>query len=118
MDNGRYDSIAYDENWQSVPVTRAEPFNGDEEYFSDYAENDDISYETDEYQNDPPAFRKKENSVPQPVIKLQLVLSIIAISGLFLMKTFGGTAYDTAKNWYFENLGKSLVIDFKEMNFG
>ena len=118
MDNGRYDSIEYDENLQSVPVTRAEPFNGDEEYFSDYAENDDISYETDEYQNNPPAFRKKENSVPQPVIKLQLVLSIIAISGLFLMKTFGGTAYDTAKNWYFENLGKSLVIDFKEMNFG
>ena len=118
MDNERYDNIEYEENWQNVPVTRAEPFNGDEEYFSDYDENDDISYETDEYQNNPPAFRKKENSVPQPVIKLQLILSVIVILGLFLMKSLGGDFYDSAKKWYFENLNKSLVIDFQEINLG
>ena len=108
MDNERYDNIEYEENWQNVPVTRAEPFNNEEdEYFSDYAYTKNISF-----------FKRKEGALPQPVIKLQLILSVIVILGLFLMKSLGGDFYDSAKKWYFENLNKSLVIDFQEINLG
>lgn len=119
MDNERYDNIEYEENWQSVPVTRAEPFSyAEEEYFSDYDENEDISDEEDVYAKNISFSKRKKGALPQPVIKLQLILGIIVIVGLFLMKSFGGAFYDTAKNWYFENLNKSLVIDFQDLNFG
>lgn len=119
MNNERYDNIEYEENWQSVPVTRAEPFNDEEdEYFSDYDENEDISVGEDVYTKNISFLKRKEGALPQPVIKLQLILSIIVILVLFLLKSFGGDFYDTAKNRYFENLNKSLVIDFQDLNFG
>ena len=119
MDNERYDNIEYEENWQNVPVTRAEPFNNEEdEYFSDYDENEDISGGEDAYTKNISFFKRKEGALPQPVIKLQLILSVIVILGLFLMKSLGGDFYASAKKWYFENLNKSLVIDFQEINLG
>ena len=104
MNNERYDNIEYNDNWQSIPVIRAnavenEPYS--EEYF------DETDFDNSETETLPP---KKIPDNPQPVIKLQFILSIIFIAIAFLLKNFGGEFYPKAKSLYFDNLNQSIVI--------
>lgn len=112
MEQERYDNIEYNEEWQSVHVERAEPIK--EEYRAD---DDDIMFDNDDYEaekNVIPTIQDIKNHLPeiknpQPVIKLQLLISIIALAGAFLLKNLGGDIYTMARQWYFENLDNSLV---------
>lgn len=112
MEQERYDNIEYNEEWQSVAVEHAEPFK--EDYKTD---DDEIMFDNDDYDTEKnviPTIESIKSHLPeiknpQPVIKLQLLLSIIALAGAFLLKNLGGDVYTMAKDWYFENLDNSLV---------
>lgn len=112
MEQERYDNIEYNEEWQSVAVEHAEPFK--EDYKTD---DDEIMFDNDDYDTEKnviPTIESIKSHLPeiknpQPVIKFQLLISIIALAGAFLLKNFGGDIYTMAKNWYFENLDNSLV---------
>lgn len=114
MKNERYDSIEYNDEWQSVPVVRAEPVQ-DIAYDDDPYEEDEFPYDED-YQQENGIYqsfinkKKKTNTAPQPVIKLQFLIAIIAVAGAFLLKNFGGELYTIVSEWYFKNLNNSLVV--------
>ncbi len=102
MNNERYDNIEYNDNWQSIPVIRANAVENEpypEEYF------DEPDFDTSET-----LPTKKISDNPQPVIKLQFILSIIFIAIAFLLKNFGGEFYPKVKSFYFDNLNQSIVI--------
>ena len=105
----RYDTIDYEDNWQSVPVVRAKSFEPYEEFDSEeeYAENDDTE----------PVVKKQLPDIPQPVIKLQFIFSMIVLVVAFLLKNFGGDFYQTVKSFYFDNLNQSVVITFPVQDF-
>ena len=105
----RYDTIDYEDNWQSVPVVRAKAFEPYEEFASEeeYAENDDTE----------PVVKKQLPDIPQPVIKLQFIFSIVVLVAAFLLKNFGGDFYQTVKSFYFDNLNQSVVITFPVGDF-
>lgn len=108
MNNERYDNIEYNDNWQSIPVIRANAVENEpypEEYF------DDTDFDTPETETLP---LKKIPDNPQPVIKLQFILSIIFIAIAFLLKNFGGEFYSKAKSFYFDNLNQSIVITLSD----
>lgn len=111
MEQDRYDNIEYNEEWQSVPVERAEPASVDfdnednEVLFGD----EDYSEKDNKYIKFEGLMKKRKSSTPQPVIKLQFLISIIALILAFGLKNFGGEIYSIAKDWYFKNLNNSLI---------
>ena len=105
----RYDTIDYEDNWQSVPVVRAKAFEPYEAFDSEeeYNETDDTE----------PVVKKQLPDIPQPVIKLQFIFSMIVLVAAFLLKNFGGDFYQTVKSFYFDNLNQSVVITFPVGDF-
>ncbi len=111
----RYDNIEYNDEWQSVPVVRAEPITDeydDANYEEDY---DTYSGQSNEYR-DFVIAKPKKSGTPQPVIKLQFLLSIVALVLAFVLKNYGGSLYKTISDWYFSNLNNSLVITMNTEN--
>lgn len=111
MEQERYDNIEYNEEWQSVPVERAEPVGAD---FDN--ENNEILFDDEDYSEKDNQYIKfegfmknRKSSAPQPVIKLQFLISILALILAFGLKNFGGEIYNMAKDWYFKNLNNSLI---------
>ncbi|MEE0858682.1 MAG: hypothetical protein U0M12_04335 [Acutalibacteraceae bacterium] len=118
MSDERYDNIEYNEEWQSVPVVRAEPaeeYDEEEDIYDDEYPDDENAPEQDEVYKHIPVIIKPnaENSNPQPVIKMQFFLAFLVVAGAFLLKNFGGELYTKASEWYFDNLNNSLVITMK-----
>lgn len=123
MQSERYDSIEYNDEWESIPVVRAEPVGShydyehdiDEEY--DYEEDyDTYSGQSDGYRNFEDIKPKKTDSTPQPVIKLQFLLAFIILVFAFILKNYGGDLYNTVSQWYFDNLNNSLIVTMKSQN--
>lgn len=105
----RYDNIEYNDEWQSVPVVRAEPVAYDYDELDNEEDYDTYSGQDNDYK----AFKKsdkKKTGTPQPVIKLQFMLSIAVLLLAFVLKNYGGSLYTTVSQWYFENLNNSLVV--------
>ena len=118
MKSERYDSIEYGDEWESVPVVRAEPlttqYNYDEDS-DDYEEDyDTYSGQSNSYEIFTDVMPKESN--PQPVIKLQFLFAFLVLAIAFILKSYGGELYTTVSNWYFENLNNSLVVTMKSQN--
>lgn len=118
MSDERYDNIEYNEEWQSVPVVRAEPaeeYDEEEDIYDDeYPDDENAPEQDDVYKHIPVIIKPNaENSNPQPVIKMQFFLAFLVVAGAFLLKNFGGELYTKASEWYFDNLNNSLVITMK-----
>lgn len=117
MKEDRYDNIEYNDSWESVPVVRAEPVQEYEENAEeDFQEDEDSGQEKGTYTE----FFNKRKSVqnPQPVIKLQFLLAIIAIAAAFILKNFGGDIYASVNKWYFDNLNDSLIVTLSDITKG
>lgn len=90
-------TITYDENWQTVsesetPVIIGKPLAQEE--------------------NDPPSVSK-----PMPkqlLLTVQLILCILIALAAFVLKNIGGEWYETAREWYTENLNNTAIFDNRE----
>lgn len=120
MKSERYDSIEYSDEWESVPVVRAEPLTtqyGYDEDSDDYEEDyDTYSGQSNSYKMFTDVKPREKESNPQPVIKLQFLLAFLVLATAFILKSYGGELYTTVSNWYFENLNNSLVVTMKSQN--
>lgn len=116
MSDERYDNIEYNEEWQSVPVVRAEPaeeeYDEDEDEYDEYLDDENPPEQDDVYKQVPTIIKPNPEN-PQPVIKLQFFLAFLVVAVAFLLKNFGGELYTRASEWYFDNLNNSLVITMK-----
>ena len=88
-----HDLISYDEDWQSVSepaeavtVTEAEPEEG-------------------------VVAQKRRFRPKQPVLTVQLLCCLLLAAAAFVLKSVGGEWYDTAREWYFEQLNDTAVFD-------
>lgn len=108
----RYDNIEYSDDWESVPVVRAEPVSTYSEY--DDLQNDEMLEQEIYKRAIKKEKKKKENQNPQPVLKLQIILALLLLATAFLLKSFGGDIYTIAKEWYFTNLNNSIVASVVE----
>lgn len=118
MQSERYDSIEYNDEWESIPVVRAEPLNSQYDYEQD--EEDDYEEDYDTYSGQNNGYKnfedikpKKGESTPQPVIKLQFLLAFLVLVASFVLKNYGGDLYTTVSQWYFDNLNNSLIVTMK-----
>lgn len=120
MQSERYDNIEYNDEWESVPVVRAEPVTTNYDYNSDldeYEEDyDTYSGQSDGYKSFTYKRDEKKESNPQPVIKLQFLLAFLVLATGFILKNYGGELYANVSNWYFENLNNSLVVTMRSQN--
>lgn len=120
MQSERYDNIEYNDEWESVPVVRAESVTTNYDYDNDldeYEEDyDTYSGQSDGYKNFIYERQEKKESNPQPVIKLQFLLAFLVLATGFILKNYGGELYTTVSNWYFENLNNSLIVTMKSQN--
>ena len=89
-----HDLITYDEDWQSVSepaeaftVTGAEP------------EGESV------------VARKRRFRPKQPVLTVQLLCCLLLAAAAFVLKSVGGEWYNTAREWYFEQLNDTAVFD-------
>lgn len=103
MNEENKSSITYDEGWKNV---------ADTEYphiVSEYSEEIDENYNSDEEINN--ISDKKKDSPKQLLITIQLILCIIAALAAFALKSIGGEVYETARQWYYNNLNSSVIFD-------
>lgn len=121
MKSERYDSIEYNDDWESIPVVRAEPVSS--YYDNDNNEEDDYEEDYDTYSGQGEGYRtfediksKKTDTTPQPVIKLQFLLAFIVLALAFVLKSYGGELYTTISTWYFDNLNNSLIVTLGSKN--
>ena len=110
MNSERYDNIEYNDNWQSIPVQRAEAIDYSDEDYADNSFDNAVSEDSEEEEYSD----KKFSENPQPVIKLQFFISLIVVVLAFLLKNFGGEIYQKAKEMYFTHLNKSIVVKLPE----
>lgn len=112
MQSERYDNIEYNDEWESVPVVRAEPIASNYDYDSDTDEEDYDTYsgQSEGYKSFEDVKPRKTESNPQPVIKLQFLLSFLVLAVAFILKNYGGELYATVSKWYFDNLDNSLIV--------
>lgn len=103
MNEENKSSITYDEGWKNV---------ADAEYphiINKYSDEIDENYNSDEEINNVP--KKKKDSSKQLLITVQLILCIIAALAAFALKSIGGEVYETARQWYYNNLNGSVIFD-------
>lgn len=120
MQSERYDNIEYNDEWESVPVVRAESVTTNYDYDS---ESDEYEEDYDTYSGQSEGYKsftyerpEKTESNPQPVIKLQFLLAFLVLVTGFILKNYGGELYTTISNWYFKNLNNSLVVTMKSQS--
>lgn len=120
MQSERYDSIEYNDEWESVPVVRAEPVTSHYDYDNDLDEDeedyDTYSGQSDGYKSFEDIKPKKNEGTPQPVIKLQFLLGFLVLATAFILKNYGGELYTTVSEWYFNNLNNSLIVTMKSQD--
>lgn len=90
-----YNSITYDENWQSV----SEP------------EVPQLTVTQEELPEAPQKPRQRRSFPKQPVLTLQLVLCVLLGLAAFVFKGVGGDAYDAAHAWYKAALNDTAIFD-------
>ena len=90
------EKILYDENWQNVTSPEYPVLNEREET---------------------PA-QKPENPEPKPInipkqylLTFQLVVCILAGIGAFALKSIGGEAYETIRDWYYSELNNTAIFE-------
>lgn len=122
MQSERYDNIEYNDEWESIPVVRAEPLTSQYDYDNEEDE-DDYEEDYDTYSGQSEGYRsfedikpKKTESTPQPVIKLQFLLAFLVLASAFILKNYGGDLYTTVSQWYFDNLNNSLIVTMKSQD--
>ncbi len=91
-----FDTITYDDNWQSV----TQP-----EYpvFSDNA---------DAEENDRPPENKRRTKAPRTFLLLtvQLTACIVIAAAAITVKAVGGEPYEAVKGWYIEKLNDTAIF--------
>lgn len=120
MNTQRYDSIEYEEDWQSVPTIKVESARGysrregtairdEEEYDEDVYRDEEEQgiYKTIDQEK---AEKIKKAISPQLLIKLQLIACLLVAITAFGIKTIGGDLYTTARTWYQQQMQASLII--------
>ncbi len=122
---GRYDNIEYSVNEgnavlseQGVTFTEKDGFITSQQYCGK-----DVKFEISQNSLEennlvdidkniiPEINIKKEN-----VLTLQLVVCILIAVSAFLIKSFGGETYEKIRQWYFNQMNNSIIIDIKNEN--
>lgn len=120
MQSERYDNIEYNDEWENVPVVRAEPITSHYDYDSNLDEDeedyDTYSGQSDGYKSFEDIRPKKNEGTPQPVIKLQFLLGFLVLATAFILKNYGGALYTTVSEWYFNNINNSLIVTMKSQD--
>ncbi len=66
---------------------------------------------------EPGVDTEKHNAPPnQIVIIFQLALCILIAAALFIIKSMGGSLYDSIREYYFSNMNNSLITEFDSDN--
>lgn len=94
-------TITYDENWQNVSVPEYPVMLPNEEYNVNNENNDDKSSEKD----------NKKSYPKQLLITYQLIICLIIALAAFVLKSIGGYAYETVKDWYYSQLNSTVIFD-------
>lgn len=137
MQEARYDTIEYEEDWQTVPTVSARSSKGysaksknkkrksqqqyEEEYEQDidydmYEEHECYYDEDDEAPQvykalDTEKVKKAKKAISgQLLVKIQLIVCLVLALAAFGIKSFGGELYTFVNNWYSEQMNTSLVI--------
>lgn len=63
-----------------------------------------------EPRQDSPKREGKKDSVRLLTV-IQIVGCLVVLGAAVLLRTFGGTVYDTVRDWYLEAVGDSIVTD-------
>lgn len=132
----RYDSIEYDEDWQTVQTVQVHSPRGyskkkkiqqseeldyweDDEYNNEYSSEYEYGYVKDDenvYNDKREEKRNIRANNPFLLIKVQLVICLIIVLAAFVLKNFGGNIYTMANNWYNEQINNSLIITQESEN--
>lgn len=98
MDEG-YQTITYDENWQTVsepeiPVA--------------------VASEKTENREEPPRV-KQQTGVPRQLLPaIRLVVCILLAVAAFALKNIGGEVYQSAREWYFSALNSTVLFEDRQ----
>ena len=94
--NEEFNSITYDENWQSV----SEP------------ETPVLSAADNEPDDEGIILEKRKKSAPKHILlTVQLVCCILLAVAAFALKGIGGEVYEAVKDWYFTQLNDTAIFD-------
>lgn len=119
----RYDNIEYSfedtppPSDSDVQVTQKDGFITSQHYSSDLTDKA-LNTETDENITEEEPNGKKEkkdkNTQRELVVVCQLVICILIAITAYIIKSFGGDTYEKARDFYYNNLNNSLIIDFEK----
>lgn len=101
--DNRYDSIEYDDDWQTATTVTPDFEDYTDAEYGDKAFIGNKSFEQ-------VMERKKRKKSGQGLIKFQLFLCLIIGLFSFALKNMGGNIYTAAKAWYSEQISASLII--------
>lgn len=94
--NEEFNSITYDENWQSV----SEP------------ETPVLSSVDDEPDDDEIKREKHHKSAPKHILlTVQLAVCVLLALAAFALKGIGGEVYEAVKGWYYTQLNDTAIFD-------
>ena len=93
------EKILYDENWQNVTSPEYPVLNEREEGSAQMPETPE---------NPEP---KPINIPKQYLLTFQLVVCILAGIGAFALKSIGGEAYETIRDWYYSELNNTAIFE-------
>lgn len=105
MDDNRYDTISYEENWQSVSTP--EYYTYDPEADIHMPDEDEEYGQTEDIYVKP--AKKQKSSNPWLII-VQLVLCVVIFAAVYVMKEMDLDIFHTIKQWYNAEVNNSLII--------
>ncbi len=107
----RYDSIEYssDNSNPNIQVSSTDGFitsqhHTTEEYAQEYER---------EAEAEPKPPKKKRESPSETVVIAQLAVCIIVAAAAFVIKNMGGEIYEKTREFYYDSLNDSIVVDFE-----
>lgn len=99
-------TITYDEDWKTVSSS---------EYPKRYAY--DGENEEDEPVKEEKRKKPKKDGQKHLLITIQLIACLVIALFAFLLKFFGGEVYQTAREWYYTELNRSVISDSDGENY-
>lgn len=105
METNRYDSIEYDEDWQSIdtiPATAAEYTMEDSAVDTEDA-SEAVLQEKE-------VKKSNKASGTQTIIRLQLIVCLLVAIAFFVVKTLNADLYNTFIQWYTVQIISSIIV--------
>lgn len=106
MQEERKDYIVYDDGWQNISTPEYPSIADD--YTEEQTDGED-NKKAEKHKT------KKEKSSRQLVAGFQLILCILFALAGFILKSFGGEMYKTARDWYYSTLNNSVIYEGKDI---